>query len=171
MAGMSRTGGQMDFEVNIFRHPPESRVRNLLTSAALPASDVTPEHLEDFFGCGPETAPEGVVGIEVYDSVALLRSLAVTDKCRGSGFGTALVAAAERHARARGVKELYLLTTTAERFFQRLGYAPASREAAPEAIRRTQEFSALCPSSSAFMVKVLQPDACAMSSATLPPAS
>jgi hypothetical protein len=35
--------------------------------------------------------------------------------------------------------------------------AVASRENAPEAIRQTKEFSGLCPSSSALMVKALQP--------------
>ena len=49
----------------------------------------------------------------------------------------------------------YLLTNTAERFFERLGYRRTDRENAPEAIRRTQEFSGLCPSSSALMVKAL----------------
>jgi len=39
--------------------------------------------------------------------------------------------------------------------FDRLGYRRRARENAPDAIRRTKEFSDLCPSSSAFMVKVL----------------
>ena len=68
------------------------------------------------------------------------------------------MAEAERHARSRGVRELYLLTTTAERFFERLGYRRTGRENAPEAIRGTQEFSGLCPSSSAFLVKELPGD-------------
>jgi len=55
---------------------------------------------------------------------------------------------------ARG-KGIYLLTTTAERFFERLGYARVLRDAAPVAIQRTQEFSALCPSNSAFMVQAV----------------
>jgi len=65
------------------------------------------------------------------------------------------VAQAERFAQSRGVREIYLLTTTAQRFFERLGYARVPREAAPVAIQRTQEFSTLCPSGSAFMVKRL----------------
>jgi len=36
-----------------------------------------------------------------------------------------------------------------------LGYTCVLREAAPVAIQRTQEFSTLCPSDSAFMVKRL----------------
>jgi len=144
--------------MNIFRNPPESRVKALLADSGLPVSDLSPGHLEHFFGCGDARAPAGVVGLEIYGTVALLRSLAVAADRRGTGCGKALVAEAERHARSRGVRELYLLTTTAERFFERLGYRRTGRENAPEAIRGTQEFSGLCPSSSAFLVKELPGD-------------
>jgi protein-tyrosine-phosphatase len=53
------------------------------------------------------------------------------------------------------VRTLYLLTTTAEPFFAKHGYARAAREAAPAAIRATREFSGICPSSSAFMSRDL----------------
>jgi amino-acid N-acetyltransferase len=69
-----------------------------------------------------------------------------------------LVAQAERFAQSRGARDIYLLTTTAERFFERLGYARVQREAAPVAIQRTQEFSTLCSSSSTLMAKRLRPD-------------
>jgi amino-acid N-acetyltransferase len=100
-------------------------------------------------------APKGVVGLEIYDKVALLRSLAVAADSRGNGCGKALVAQAERHARCLGVTEIYLLTTTAAQFFERLGYKRTNRQSAPDPIRQTEEFAALCPSSSAFMVKTL----------------
>ena len=141
--------------MNVFPHPRASAVTRILGEAGLPCSDLTPAHLEHFFGCGSMGAPDGIVGLELYDSVALLRSLAVSSKCRGRGCGTALVAQAELFARSQGAREIYLLTNTAERFFERLGYALLLREAAPAAIQRTQEFSALCPSSSALMVKRL----------------
>lgn len=142
--------------MNIFRHPQQSRIKELLMRSSLPTSDITPSHLQDFFGCGDELAPEGVVGVEVYGPVALLRSLAVSEKCRGIGCGRALVAEAERHAMARGVKHLYLLTTTAERFFERLGYTRVPRQTAPPEIQKTKEFSGLCPASSVFMMKSLR---------------
>jgi amino-acid N-acetyltransferase len=141
--------------MNVFPHPPASAVTRILGEAGLPYSDLTDAHLEHFFGCGSISAPEGIVGLELYESVALLRSLAVSSKCRGRGCGTALVAQAELFAQSQGAEEIYLLTSTAERFFERLGYARVLREAAPGAIQQTQEFSALCPSSSAFMVKRL----------------
>jgi amino-acid N-acetyltransferase len=141
--------------MNIYRKPPELRVKHLLAESDLPTRDLSPRHLEHFFACGPLEAPDGVVGLEVYDEVALLRSLAVSAQSRGNGYGKELVAQAEGYAQSLGVREVYLLTTTAAEFFERLGYKRTNRESAPAAIRRTEEFSGLCPSSSAFMVKIL----------------
>jgi amino-acid N-acetyltransferase len=128
----------------------------LLSSAGLPTADLTQQHCEGFFYTGPEAAPDGLVGLELLGDVALLRSLVVAPGLRGAGAGARLLAYAESHARARGVKTLYLLTTTAEGFFARHGYASAARDGAPPAIRATREFSDICPASSAFMSKQLQ---------------
>lgn len=141
--------------MEIFRHPLRSPVERLLAESQLPTSDLSPGRLEHFFGCGPGEAPKAVVGLEIYGTVALLRSLAVSADSRRKGYGKALVAHAERYARSRGVTAVYLLTTTAAEYFEHLGYRKTTREHAPEAIRRTEEFSALCPSSSAFMIKAL----------------
>lgn len=142
--------------MNIFRHPPGPQAHRILRDAGLPTADLQPGHLEDFFGCGAEKEPKGVVGLEIYGPDALLRSLAVDAGARGRGCAKALVAQAERYAASRGVRRVYLLTTTAEKFFERLGYRAVARDDAPEAIRKTAEFSSLCPSSSAFMAKTLE---------------
>jgi amino-acid N-acetyltransferase len=83
----------------------------------------------------------------------LLRSLAVAPAFRSSGIAHKLVAFVESLAATHDIKELFLLTTTAERFFLGLGYSPAARMAAPPVIQATPQFSNLCPSSSAFLVK------------------
>jgi amino-acid N-acetyltransferase len=130
----------------------------LLSSAGLPSEDLTQQHCDGFFYIGPEAAPAGLVGLELFGEVALLRSLVVSAGLRDSGAGSRLLAHAENHARTRGVKNLYLLTTTAEEFFARRGYARADRGHAPPAIRATREFSGICPASSAFMHKQLGED-------------
>jgi amino-acid N-acetyltransferase len=141
--------------MNIFTHPDEAAVIKLLSDSGLPIEDITALHLQHFFGCGSGGDLEGLVGLELYVEAALLRSLAVAPSRRGAGLGSALVAHAERHARGQGVDSLYLLTTTAESFFERRGYSRLAREEAPAAIKRTREFSGICPVSSAFMVKRL----------------
>ena len=87
----------------------------------------------------------GVVGLEIYGSNALLRSLAVKPPHRSRGLGARLVDAIEAEARGRGVTALYLLTTTATTFFHRLGYAARDRTTVPPSIAATTEFSSLCP--------------------------
>lgn len=142
--------------IPIIRGSPERAAAiRLLQASALPTSDLTDAHMCDFFYAGDSPAPVGVVGVEFYGDHALLRSLAVASEHRGSGLGSALVERAESHARARGARSIFLLTTTAERFFKSLGYVPAARATAPEAIRTSRQFADLCPASSAFLVKQL----------------
>jgi amino-acid N-acetyltransferase len=141
--------------MNIIAHPSESAAKRLLVEAGLPTADITAQHLQHFFFCGPGQDIEGLIGLELYGEVALLRSLAVAPNQRGSGLGSRLVEHAERYARDQGVKSLYLLTMTAEAFFMRLGYVRIARDEAPADIKTTTEFSGICPTSSAVMVKYL----------------
>ena len=135
--------------------PPLASAVALLADAHLPTEDLTEAHCDHFFFAGPANRPTGLVGLELFGDVALLRSLVVTAEKRGQGEGAALLAQAERYARTRGVRRLYLLTTTAEAFFAKHGYAIATRDSAPPAIRATPEFAGICPASSAFMVRQL----------------
>jgi amino-acid N-acetyltransferase len=130
-------------------------VAALLESHGLPVSDITDKHLEHFFFVGSDGSPSGVVGLELYDTAALLRSLVVGENARGDGLGSILVGYAEQYAATKGARSVYLLTTTAEAFFKRLGYEPVDRSQAPPSIKGTREFASLCPASSAFMMKRL----------------
>ena len=133
--------------------PAPEAARDLLAAANLPTSDLTDQQLTTFFYCGPAAAPTALIGLEIYATEALLRSLVVDPSHRSTGLGSALVERAEAYATTQGVETLYLLTTTAESFFARLGYHRIDRAVAPAAIRSTREFAGLCPASSAFMFK------------------
>jgi amino-acid N-acetyltransferase len=135
--------------------PPRSTAVALLQEQELPVWDITDEHLEHFFFVGADGSPTGLVGLEIYGADALLRSLVVAANARNKGLGSALVEHAEQYAGSKSVRSIYLLTTTAEAFFKRLGYARIDRSQAPFSIERTREFASLCPASSAFMVKSL----------------
>jgi amino-acid N-acetyltransferase len=148
-AGQTREGGV------IFPKPSLQSAVALLSRARLPVEDLTEAHCEHFFYSGPAHQPTGLVGLELFGDVALLRSLVVSEEWRGKGEGAALLEHAERHARAKGVRELYLHTTTAEKFFEKHGFERAARDAAPGAISGTREFAGICPASSAFMVRRL----------------
>ena len=141
--------------ISISQSPDRSGAVRLLASAGLPAADLTDEHMSAFFYAGSASAPDAMVGLEIYGPDALLRSLVVLPALRKRGLGERLVAKAEQHARERGVRTIYLLTTTAEQFFLARGYSIAAREAAPRSIQSTKEFAGLCPASSAFLSKHL----------------
>ena len=139
----------------IHQQPPRAAAVALLERESLPTSDITDQHLKWFFYAGAADAPTGMVGLEVYGTVGLLRSLVVSADTRTLGLGTALLAHVEEYASAHGMHSLYLLTMTAEAFFLRRGYHRIDRTMAPATIRSTREFAGLCPSSSAFMFKRL----------------
>jgi amino-acid N-acetyltransferase len=138
--------------------PTRSTAVALLQAQGLPVSDITDEHLEHFFFVGPDGSPTGLVGLELYGADALLRSLVVTANARSKGLGSTLIDHAEQYAALKSVRSIYLLTTTAEAFFKRLGYERVERSNAPPSIQLTHEFADLCPASSAFMSKRIYPD-------------
>jgi amino-acid N-acetyltransferase len=135
--------------------PSRSAAVALLAAEGLPVMDLTDAHLEHFFYTGPDGSPTALVGLEMYAADALLRSLVVVPHARTQGLGSAIVRHAEDYAAARHVQAIYLLTTTAESFFERQGYRRVDRTQAPPSIQSTREFASLCPASSAFMTKRL----------------
>ncbi len=141
--------------LDILPRPSRAAATRLLEAANLPVADLTDEHLDHFFFCGPANSPFGLVGLEIYGADALLRSLVVVPDARAAGAGTALVMHIESYARGQGVRSTFLLTTTAEAFFGRRGYIRVAREHAPESIRTTRELADICPAGSALMVKTL----------------
>lgn len=154
MSGRRRAGPAPEGIVALRRSPA---VIELLRACGLPTDDLRAGLEVRWWGLRAGGRLVGVVGLETHGREALLRSLAVRPEARGTGTGAALVAHAEAQARRLGLARLFLLTTTAETFFARRGYARAERAAAPAAIARTAQFAGLCPSSAAFMSKELRP--------------
>ena len=120
-------------------------IARLVSATGLPVQDLEVAMLDAFVVATDGEVCVGVVGLEIYESNALLRSLAVEPRHRSRGLGARLVDAVETEARARGVAAVYLLTTTATTFFKRLGYNAHDRSAVPPSIADTTEFSSLCP--------------------------
>lgn len=126
---------------------------NLLSEAGLPTEDVSAEQLS----LVAENAGQmqGVIGLESFGEIGLLRSLVVSKQARGEGIGPILVSALESNCVGNGVGELWLLTIDADAFFRKLGYSIRMRPEAPEAIQATKEFSDLCPGDAVLMSKQL----------------
>jgi amino-acid N-acetyltransferase len=129
-------------------------IRALLQNADLPVDDFDAAPL----GLWVARAAGNVVGtiaLEQLGPDGLLRSLAVAGWMRGLGTGRGLVLTLEQHARRAGVVTLILLTTTAARYFQSLGYSTIERERAPASVRNHAQFRTLCPATAVCMVKHL----------------
>ena len=134
----------------------EPAIRALLAPAGLPVEDLTARHILNFVTAKTGDQLVGCAGIELHATAGLLRSVAVAAGLRGLGVGVRLVAAAETLAAQLGLRELYLLTTTAPAFFERRGYERIARGDAPPAIRASREFASLCPASAIVMHKALK---------------
>ena len=128
----------------------------LLEAASLPTAGV-PRALGDFLVADTEAGLAGAIGLERYGSGALLRSEVVRPGDQGTGIGAALVRAVLDRARESGLREIYLLTTTAERWFPRFGFTPVPREQVPDAVRASVEFREACPASAAVMRLQVRP--------------
>lgn len=98
----------------------------------------------------------GAAGLELYADDALLRSVVVDSSVQGQGLGQRLTEAALALARTRGVAAVYLLTTTADGFFSRLGFDRIGRDDVPASVRQSVEFQSACPASATVMRKPLR---------------
>jgi amino-acid N-acetyltransferase len=58
-------------------------------------------------------------------------------------------------AQQQGVHDIYLLTTTAEHYFPRLGFDCIRRDDVPKEVQGSIEFTGACPASATVMQKTL----------------
>lgn len=130
-------------------------VEELLATNELPIQGVG-EALDHFVIAELRGALVGAIGLEMYGDASLLRSAVVQQTARGTGLGVQLVDAILQHAAQAGVHEVYLLTTTAERYFPRFGFQVIARDDVPESVRQSVEFRGACPASAIVMRRSLK---------------
>lgn len=126
----------------------------LVSAAGLPLDGLR-DHLLTTFVARDGGTVVGSAALELYADGALLRSVAVAPDHRGRGIGAELTAAAIALATARRAPALYLLTTTAERYFPKAGFEIISRADVPTGVRASIEFTSACPSTATVMRKPL----------------
>ena len=125
-------------------------VRALLARHGLPL-DGLPEDLVGFVvAVRPDGSLAGVAGLERHGGAALLRSVAADRP--GERTGAALVRSLLAEADAEG-RPVVVLTTTAEGYFPRFGFARVDRADVPAAVTASAEFRGACPASAAVLVR------------------
>jgi len=127
----------------------------VLEESDLPTADLS-EKLDCLYVCESQSKRIGVGGLEQHDGAGLVRSVAIEKSARGNGYGTIVCDELLARARSMDISTVYLLTTTAEEFFDGLGFDTVSRESVPASIRETSEFSDLCPTTAVCMKRELE---------------
>lgn len=142
---------KIDYSIRSAQASDLVKAKNLLSEHNLPV-----EGLENYFGesyCVVEQNNKiiGIGGVEIYDKVGLLRSVAVSPAVQGHSIGKIIVDNRVAYAKQKGVKTAYLLTTSADKYFQRSGFEYENKSNAPESIKNSVEFLSACPESAVFM--------------------
>jgi amino-acid N-acetyltransferase len=137
-------------------HEEIDRLKALLKESNLPYQDVQVRNaiLLGYYDQNGHLIASG--GLEFYGTSALLRSLAVEKNQRSQAIGGQMVDDLFQNARQNGIESIYLLTETAHDYFSKKGFSDIAREQVPEELKKSSEFSSVCPVSAACMIYDLQ---------------
>ncbi len=130
-------------------------LQRFLTDMKLPVSDL-PTDLSGFTLAFDGDELVGTAGMELLGNIGLLRSVAVAETHRSRHLGRQLFAAALDHARENGAQEVFLITDSAAGYFEKNGFQPVERSAAPVEIAGTAQFAGLCPASAVVMKRIIE---------------
>lgn len=129
-------------------------IRMLLKENELPLAGVE-DHWKTFLVARDGGALVGCGGAEAYATVALIRSIAVSAQHRSQGIGRRIVRQLLDRLSSRGLREFYLLTTTAESYFHRRGFKTVDRDEVHPQLLGSREFQDACPQTAVCMRLVM----------------
>jgi amino-acid N-acetyltransferase len=129
-------------------------VKTLLLENDLPIDDIDDEGIQLFVARIGDIIV-GVIGLENYNTIGLLRSLAVKELYKNQKIGEKLITYLVQISKLLGIQDLYLLTTTADKYFKKFNFERMVREYVPDSIKNTKEFADICPVSAVIMKKEL----------------
>jgi len=109
------------------------------------------EHLAHFVVATTDGVIVGCAGAELYGDIALLRSVAIVPLLHGKGIGKMLVNRLIQEAKERKIAKIYLLTISAQEYFEHFGFQPELIDKAPQSLKASAEFQGACPAGATFM--------------------
>jgi amino-acid N-acetyltransferase len=101
-----------------------------------------PQRVDDFLVAREHGHLVAVAGLEGHGTAGLLRSVAVTPARQNRGLARYLTSALIERAKERQLSAIYLLTTDAQRYFERHGFRPIDRNEVSPAIADSTQFKA-----------------------------
>jgi amino-acid N-acetyltransferase len=143
----------LEYQFVFARGRLKQEVLSILEQNELPTSDI--DETKTLFALSDGHSVIGTGGLEFFGDCALLRSLSVKKDWQGKGLGRFITGKLEQVCRERGIKNIYLLTTTAEDFFNKEGYLVMDRADAPLSIKNCSQFTTVCSSSGILMRKII----------------
>ncbi|HKR63654.1 MAG TPA: arsenic resistance N-acetyltransferase ArsN2 [Thermoanaerobaculia bacterium] len=129
-------------------------IKSLLVANGLPTAGVD-EHWKTFLVARDGDSTVACGGAEAYQFAALIRSVAVKPEYRSHGLGRRIVRQLLDRLASRGLREFYLLTTTAEEYFRKRGFKPIDRDEVHPQLLSSREFQDACPESAVCMRLVM----------------
>lgn len=129
-------------------------IKELLIANGLPTAGVD-EHWRTFIVARDGERLVGCGGAEAYQFAALIRSIAVDSEYRSHGLGRRIVRQLLDRLASRGLREFYLLTTTAEAYFRKRGFKVIDRDEVHPQLLSSSELQDACPSSAVCMRLVM----------------
>jgi len=126
-------------------------VLRLIEACQLPIEGITAHFPTSYLVVDSDQGLVGVAGVERYEAVGLLRSVAVAPGVQSEGVGGLLVKAAVTIAVKEKFSALYLLTTDADSYFSRFGFQVIGRADVHPSIAMSEEFSQICPEPAVVM--------------------
>ncbi|MCS3743891.1 MULTISPECIES: arsenic resistance N-acetyltransferase ArsN2 [unclassified Rhizobium] len=132
------------------------QLKTALAAAGLPIDDVDGPDRAYFRLVDDENQVLGYAGIEAAsDEAVLLRSVVIVPEFRSRGYGRHLTEMTL--ARIPMASEVYLVTTSAASFFERVGFQVVARDQVPQTILSTRQLSGICPASATIMKLTRRP--------------
>jgi N-acetylglutamate synthase-like GNAT family acetyltransferase len=129
-------------------------IKQLLVENDLPTAGVD-DHWKTFLVARDGERMVACGGAEAYQFAALIRSVAVSPDYRSHGIGRRIVRQLLDRLASRGLREFYLLTTTAEEYFRKRGFKPIDRDEVHPQLLSSREFQDACPASAVCMRLVM----------------
>jgi amino-acid N-acetyltransferase len=129
-------------------------IKALLLESNLPTAGVE-DHWKTFLVARDGDTMVGCGGAEAYQFAALIRSVAVKPEYRSHGIGRRIVRQLLDRLASRGLREFYLLTTTAEAYFKKRGFKTIDRDEVHPQLLSSRELQDACPSTATCMRLVM----------------
>ncbi|WP_119343786.1 GNAT family N-acetyltransferase [Facilibium subflavum] len=121
-------------KISVLNKSHQTAIQQLLADVNFFNADIFFSPEQRFFGFWHQQKLIGVIGVEIIDNYAIVRSLAVTPKYRGKGLAQLLLQQADAYLYYAGIKYVYAFTHYAANYLACYGYTQTLLERVPAEI-------------------------------------